>query len=146
MSAPSYEALRRRWETVCGSRLRVAEQHLYRQRPRRRPSGPATLAALADMQAKSGDRRFGAAIEAVRQHGFHRQDAGTWRSVADVEHAYVSRMLILCEVKGHSVRGAAASVAVEYWVAGKTFAAVVKKLERAYRRRTKPVGQKPLLK
>jgi hypothetical protein len=139
MSGPPYKALRKRWEAVCGPRRRKLEAGIYR-RPSRRPSGPAIIAALEDMQARTGDGRFGSAIEAIKQHGFDRQHAGTRKNVAATERAFVGRMLVLTNVKRLSVHKAAAHVAVEFWIAGQSFDAVVQRLERAYRRLTEPVG------
>jgi hypothetical protein len=136
MSGLGYAQLRKRWEAVCGNRRREMEADIYRRERLRRPSGPATVAALRGMLAQTGDDRFSAAIEAIIEHGLDQQDAGTSKRMLGIEDAYVRRMLMLTSAHRLSIRNAAARVAVEYWVAGESFYAVVKRLERAYRRLT----------
>jgi hypothetical protein len=134
--SPYYPVLQDRWERVCGIRMLKQEAGFYPPR-RRRASGASLITALTAMQAKTGDSRFGAAIEAIKEHKLDQQDAGTWKNVAHAEMACVRRMLALVNGKGRlSSRHAAARVAAEYAVQGKSFDAVVKRLERAYRRLT----------
>jgi hypothetical protein len=137
MKPPAYfDALRKRWERVCGEQVLNREARFYPRR-RRRASGAAIITALTAMQAKTGDSRFGSAIDAIKEHKLDRQDAGTWKNAAEAEMACVGRMLALVNGKGRlSSRQAAARVAAEYAVQGKSFDAVVKRLERAYRRLT----------
>jgi hypothetical protein len=136
MKPPAYfDALQKRWERVCGGQVLNREARFY-PRPRRRASGAAIITALTAMQAKTGDSRFGSAIDAIKAHKLDQQDAGTWKNAAETEMACVGRMLALVNGKRLSAHHAAARAAVEYAVRGKTFKVVVLRLERAYRRLT----------
>ena len=137
---PTYEQLRERWEKVCGKKIRLAEKAIYRK-AKKRPSGPEIIAELKDYYvASGGDRRFAEAVSAIEEHGFDRAHAGTWKRVeAKVfgkDRIYLARMKQLIE-GGASDRHAAARVAEQYSVLGKTFNAAVDHLRNIWRREIK---------
>jgi hypothetical protein len=110
------------------------------QKKARRARYGEMIALLEDKHAVTGNPRFGAAMEAIKERGFGRQHAGTWRTrKKQDERVYVARMHDILEQKeAPSIRTAAARVAVEFWIPGASFEAIVKRLDRAYRR-AKPI-------
>ncbi len=106
-----------------------------------RPSVPKVMAMLQDMHVASGDQIFAEALNAIKKHGFDRANAGTWKKAQEKifgeTHNYVARMEWLIGRRKVSVSQAAAQVAVEYSIAGASFNAVVKRLQGAYRRKSK---------
>jgi hypothetical protein len=121
--ARDYKAYRAAWENFI-----VVKEH---GRP------VAKNVTQAERLAYTNDPRVG--LAALRPPAF--RDARTWlRSLAkrrkdSVDNVCVRRMHQLLERnKTLSVPGAATRVAVEFWISGPTFDAVVKRLKRAYQR------------
>ena len=94
------------------------------------------------MHAITGDARFTAAIAAMREHGFDRQTAATWRvRERQVETVCVARIDHLRKRDASlSMRLAAARVAVMFLVEGASFDTVVRRLSNAYKRERNFVG------
>jgi hypothetical protein len=126
----NYGALRAAWETAVPLQRRIYKEC---QKTRRARSGEI-ISALVDMRAITGDARFEAAIAAIREHGFDRQTAATWRvRERQVEAICVARIDHLRKRDASlSVRLAAARVAVMFCVEGASFNAVVRRLGQAY--------------
>jgi hypothetical protein len=135
MSGPTYPQLCTRWERV------HAFEAAFKHEKAGRPSGPKVIAYLNNVRAALTSTDTEAAlviqktIDVLAKHGFDHADAGTWKRAppVDPETIYMRRMDQVMQRNGGKLRSAAARVAVEYWVAGKSFDAVVKRLSRAYR-------------
>jgi hypothetical protein len=131
---PCWAELEQRWQRVVNQRTRKREQVVYR-RETRRASGPKIIAALKDMASATGDPRFTAAVQAIKEHRYDRQHAGTWRQIkriaAEVAYARAMETLIW---KGWPERKAAGQVAIDFMIAGANLKSVVATLVHVYRR------------
>jgi hypothetical protein len=131
------KALRAAWERVIPLQRRIYGDDSTKASRRARYG--EMVAALEAMHSATGDARFVAAIEAMKEHGFDRQDAGTWRRLDRTEKVCVRRMHeLLLRNRVRSVGHAAGMVAVMFSIDGASFDAVRKRLERAYVR-AKPI-------
>jgi hypothetical protein len=137
---PTYPELRERWE-----RVRKAEGAAYRKEKKsRRGRAVETAEALEALFFATGNEVYKQAFEAMRDGGIVEVgDAGAVNSVGgpwkyrplrerNAEAVYLAGVddLVRRDVE---LRHAAAMVAVTYFIPGKTFDAVVAKLEKAYR-------------
>lgn len=129
-----YDVLQARWE-----RVHAREGEVYvRTKKMRQARGSETIATLKVWYAATGDIAFREAIEAAQKRGFDRQNSSTLKRARDMAHGYNEEVSLAMMVRllrrGRTLRSAAARTAVAYSVPGNSFDAVVKKLERAYRR------------
>jgi hypothetical protein len=132
------KALRAAWDRVIPLQRRIYGDDSTKASRRARYG--EMVAALEAMHSATGDARFVAAVEAMKEHGFDRQDAGTWKRRFDsTEKVCVRRMHeLLSRNRARNARHAAGMVAVMFSIDGASFDAVRKRLERAYRR-AKPI-------
>jgi hypothetical protein len=131
-----YEVLQARWESV-----HAREGEIYvRTKKMRQARGSETIATLKVWYAATRDIAFRKAIEAAQKLRFDRQNSSTLKRARDMAHGYDEKVFLAMMVRllqsgrAPSLRSAAAQATVAYSVAGNSFDAVVKKLERAYRR------------
>jgi hypothetical protein len=138
MMQHSYHALRKAWEAAIPRQRRIYKEP---QKARRARSGEI-ISGLEDMRAITGDARFADAIAAMREHGFDRQTAATWRvRERQVATVCVARIDHLRKRDASlSMRLAAAKVAAMFWVEGTSFDTVVRRLSDAYKRERNFVG------
>ena len=126
-----YKALSEIWKLAANAQRRI---YSNTKAPKRARVGEM-IAALSAMYHCSGDPRFTAAVEAIKEGGFDKANAGTFKARERAEDQLYARRMhyLLARDKTMSIRIAAARVAVEFIVPGATFDAVVKRLARAYR-------------
>jgi hypothetical protein len=136
---PTYKDLRKRWE-----RARKNESAAYREEPKRRVGRAAgTAAALDAMFYATVDKVFADAFQAMQKYGYVKVADNTIANTGNAwkfrpmyersaEAVYLSAVDALVQ-RGAALHHAAATVAVTYFIPGKTFRAVVIRLENAYR-------------
>ena len=144
-----FAALQVTWENVAlvnengrivSKNLRQMEQLIAaRGQPAKKTKRTRYRAAVADLthKAKAGDAVSIRSLAAMKKLG----DGRTWErksmqaGIESANRVCVNRMHELLERnKARSIRHAAATVAVVFSISGPSFAAVVKRLDRAYRR------------
>jgi hypothetical protein len=144
----AFAALQAAWEKVVlvnengrivSKNMRQMEQLIAsRGPPAKKPKRTSYRAKVADLtlKAKAGDAASIRSLAAMKKLG----DGRAWKrksAQAGIESANsvcVNRMHELLERnKARSIRHAAATVAVVFSISGPSFAAVVKRLDRAYR-------------
>jgi hypothetical protein len=128
---PKYKDLKARWD-----RVRAAEAHAYRRAPKPRlPREQEIAAGLDALYAATGNADYASAFEALQKDGSNRRRSWKWTPLREknADAVYLDRMHWLVQQQRHSQRHAAALVAVEFFIPGKTFDAVVNRLELAYR-------------
>ena len=135
---PTYKDLQARWE-----RVRAAENDAYRKEPAARLArGPETAATLSAMYEATNNPAYAEAFKAMQEDGFG-EGGSSWKWTPlrekNADAVYLDRMHWLIERQRHSLRHAAALVAVDFFIPGKTFNAVVKQLETAYRKAEREV-------
>ena len=128
------KALRAAWERVIQLQRRIYGDDSTKASRRARYG--EMVAALEAMLSATGDARFVAAIEAMKEHGFGRPDAGTWKRRLDRTEKVCVRQMheLLSRSWARNPRHAAAIIAVMFSIDGASFDAVRKRLERAYGR------------
>jgi hypothetical protein len=136
---PTYKDLRESWE-----RARKNESAAYREEPeRKRARATETAAALDAMFYATGNKVYADAFRAMQKDGYVKVADNTIENTGkawkfrpmyerNAEAVYLSAVDALVQ-RGTALHHAAATVAVTYFIPGKTFRAVVIRLENAYR-------------
>jgi hypothetical protein len=142
---PTQEELQARWQ-----RGQKNERGAYRVEPKRkRGRATETAAALDAMFHATGNKAYAAAFQAMQDDGFIRLKAGTngavsiesvrgswkWQSACDkqAEAIYLAHMDQLVR-KWNDRQYAAARTAVDFFIPGASFDAVMTRLENSYRK------------